>query len=64
MIGAMVPRCHDPSQPVRTTSLACLQHLLRILALYEGLSQETIEKSLSQLDNVNLRCNLSDGSDR
>ena len=39
MIGAMVPRCHDPSLPVRTTALQCLQHLLRILAIYEGLAQ-------------------------
>jgi len=61
MIGAMVPRCHDPSLPVRTTALQCLQHLLRILAIYEGLAQETIEKAIGQLDAMNLRCNSSEG---
>lgn len=60
MIGAMVPRCHDPSLPVRTTALACLQHLLRILAIYEGLAQETIEKAMAQLDTMNLRCNTNE----
>ena len=55
MIGAMTARCHDPSRTVRSTALACVQHLLRTLALYEGLAQETVEQSLVQLDTVDTR---------
>ncbi|XP_023324699.1 maestro heat-like repeat-containing protein family member 1 [Eurytemora carolleeae] len=57
MIGAMVARCHDPSLTVRRTALACLQTLLRILGVYEGLSPETVENSLEQLNTMNVRCN-------
>ena len=63
MIGAMVPRCHDPSRAVRTGALACVQALLRTLALYEGLAQETVEQTLVQLDSVNTRCNGEDRED-
>jgi len=63
MIGAMIPRCHDPSRTVRAGALDCVQALLRILGLYEGLSQETVEQTLVQLDTVNTRCN-GKGNDR
>merc|ERR1719419_501723 len=61
MIGAIIPRCCDPSKKVRQFGLECLQHLLRILALYEGLAQETIEASLVQLQDVNKQCNSESG---
>eukprot|EP00092_Neocalanus_flemingeri_P105615 GFUD01135406.1.p1 GENE.GFUD01135406.1~~GFUD01135406.1.p1 ORF type:complete len:827 (+),score=184.53 GFUD01135406.1:272-2482(+) len=61
MIGAMIPRCCDPSKRVRKIAMECLQHLLRILALYEGLTVETVEQALVQLQAVNLRCNGEDG---
>ena len=57
MIGAMVARCHDPSLTVRKTALVCLQILLRILGVYEGLSPETVENSIEQLNTMNARCN-------
>ena len=40
----------------------CLQQLLRILGIYEGLSSETIEQSLVQIQSVNVRCNGDDVS--
>merc|ERR1719186_2384428 len=61
MIGAMIPRCCDPSKRVRKIAMECLQHLLRILALYEGLAGETVEQALVQLQAVNVRCNGEDG---
>jgi len=57
MIGAMVARCHDPSMAVRATALGCLQYLLRILGVYEGLSPETVEASVEQLNTLNTKCN-------
>jgi len=57
MIGAMVPRCCDPSKRVRRFAMECLQHLLRILSLYEGLATETVEQALVQLQEVDVRCN-------
>ena len=62
MIGAMIPRCCDPSKMVRRFAMECLQHLLRILALYEGLDTETVEQALMQLQEVNIRCNGENGS--
>ena len=62
MIGAIIPRCFDPSKRVRKISVDCLQQLLRILGLYEGLSSETIEQSLVQLQSVNVRCNAEDAT--
>ena len=60
MIGAIIPRCFDPSKRVRKIALDCLQQLLRILALYEGLSTETIEQALTSIQSVNVRCNGDD----
>jgi len=57
MIGAMVTRCHDPSVSVRGRAVSCLQLLLRILATYEGVSPETVESSIEQLNTMNARCN-------
>jgi hypothetical protein len=62
MIGAMIPRCCDPSKNVRRFAMECLQHLLRILALYEGLDTETVEQALVQLQEVNARCNGVNGA--
>lgn len=61
MIGAMIPRCCDPSKNVRRFAMECLQHLLRILSLYEGLAVETVEQALVQLQGVNVRCNGEEG---
>ena len=63
MIGAMVARCHDPSRAVRKGALACVQHILRTLALYEGLAQETIETALLQLEAMDTRCNGEERED-
>ena len=63
MIGAMVARCHDPSRAVRKGALACVQHILRTLALYEGLAQETIETALLQLEAMDARCNGEERED-
>merc|ERR1719309_615630 len=63
MIGAMVARCHDPSRAVRKGALACVQHILRTLALYEGLAQETIEQALLQLEAMDARCNGEERED-
>ena len=60
MIGAIIPRCFDPSKRVRKIAVDCLQQLLRILALYEGLSTETIEQALTSIQSVNVRCNGDD----
>ena len=57
MIGAMIPRCYDPSKRVRRLAIDCLEQLLRILGLYEGLASENIEQSMIQIQSVNIRCN-------
>jgi len=57
MIGAIVARCHDPALSVRKTALNCLQYVLRILGIYNGLAPETVEQSIEQLNALNERCN-------
>ena len=64
MIGAMIPRCYDPSKRVRRLAIECLEQLLRILGLYEGLATENIEQSLVQIQTVNTRCNGEEGQAR
>ena len=54
MIGAMIPRCYDPSKRVRRLAIDCLEQLLRILGLYEGLASENIEQSMIQIQSVNI----------
>ena len=61
MIGAMIPRCCDPSKRVRKLAMECLQHLLRILGMYEGLAVETVEQALVHLQAVNVRSNGDSG---
>ena len=50
-------RCHDPALSVRKTALNCLQYVLRILGIYNGLAPETVEQSIEQLNALNERCN-------
>ena len=57
MIGAVVPRCFDPSRRVRRAALDCLQELVRILGLYEGLTRETVDQTLLSLQAINTDCN-------
>ena len=57
MIGAIIPRCFDPSKRVRRSAVDCVQQLLRILGLYEGLAGDTVEQSLVQLQTLNTRSN-------
>jgi len=45
MIGAVVPRCFDPSWRVRT------------LGLYEGLTRETVDHTLLTFQAINNDCN-------
>ena len=41
----------------RPTALDCVEQVLRILGLYEGLAGDTVEQSLDQLQTVNTRSN-------
>ena len=57
MIGAVVPRCFDPSRRVRRPAVDCLQELVRTLGLYEGLTRETVDQTLLSLQAINADCN-------
>ena len=57
MIGAVVPRCFDPSRRVRRAAVDCLQELVRTLGLYEGLTRDTVDQTLLSLQAINADCN-------
>eukprot|EP00092_Neocalanus_flemingeri_P030660 GFUD01033291.1.p1 GENE.GFUD01033291.1~~GFUD01033291.1.p1 ORF type:complete len:734 (-),score=118.58 GFUD01033291.1:148-2226(-) len=52
MIGAMVPRCHDPSEEIRKAALQCFQFLMKISSLFEGISEDIIDNAMINLKHI------------
>ena len=47
MIGAIVPRCHDPSEEIRIASKNCLELLIKISSAFEGVSDDAVANTIS-----------------
>ncbi len=49
IVGSLVPRCFDDSRAVQAAALACMQSVLRLLAVFEGLSEESADEATRSL---------------
>ncbi|KAJ8386836.1 hypothetical protein AAFF_G00166310 [Aldrovandia affinis] len=60
LLGRLVPRCTDPSLPVRAAAMECIQTVLYIQLGYEGFALDYKDEAVEKLRTLSEKLNSSD----